>query len=142
MSYGIYAILADVVLFVHVTFVSFVIVGQLLITVGWWNKWVWTRHITFRVLHLIAIGYVVVEAWFGITCPLTRLEYYWRDLAGESTRQMSFIGYWLHYFLFYSAPEWFFTLIYTLFGSIVFLTFLAYPPILRNNHCSTSDKLN
>ena len=41
---------------------------------------------------------------------------------------MSFIGYWLNQLLFYSAPEWMFTLLYTLFALVVVATFVFYPP--------------
>jgi hypothetical protein len=30
--------------------------------------------------------------------------------------------------IFYAAPEWIFTLIYTVFTALVILTWLAYPP--------------
>ncbi len=121
-------VLADLTVVIHAAFVLFVVCGQVLILIGWLNKWSWCQNIIFRWLHLAAIGYVVLEAWFGITCPLTLLEHYLRSLAGESMYQMSFIGYWVHYWLFYTAPDWVFTLIYTLFGLLVLLTFIGYPP--------------
>jgi hypothetical protein len=41
---------------------------------------------------------------------------------------MSFIGYWLNRLMFYTAPEWVFTLVYTLFALLVVTTFVFYPP--------------
>jgi hypothetical protein len=122
------SLLADVTVLIHAAFVLFVVGGQLLILIGWLKKWHWTQNFVFRVLHLAAIGYVVLEALLGIICPLTMLEYHLRQSAGEATHGTSFIGYWVHYFLFYTAPNWVFTLTYSIFGSLVLLTFIMYPP--------------
>ncbi|BAP57106.1 hypothetical protein THII_2809 [Thioploca ingrica] len=127
------AILADVIVVIHAAFVGFIVGGQFVILVGWSKKWLWPRNSVFRVLHLVAISYVVLEAWLGITCPLTSLEQDLRSLAGEETYSVSFIGYWVHYFLFYTAPNWVFTWLYTLFGSLVLVTVVAYPPLLSKN---------
>jgi len=131
MSSSQFSFLADLTVVVHASFVLFVIAGQVLILIGWMRKWHWTQNFIFRFLHLAAIGYVVLEAWLGITCPLTLLESHLRHLAGEATHSMSFIAYWMHYFLFYTAPDWVFILIYSLFGALVLLTFLRYPPIKK-----------
>ncbi|MDM8558771.1 DUF2784 domain-containing protein [Candidatus Parabeggiatoa sp. HSG14] len=128
MNFYLFSFLADLTVLIHATFVLFVVGGQAFILIGWLRKWLWTQNFLFRVLHLTAIGYVVLEALLGIVCPLTLLEYYLRDLAGETTHGTSFIGYWIHYFLFYTAPTWVFTLIYSIFGSLVLLTFIGYPP--------------
>lgn len=128
-----YSFLADLTVFLHALFVLFVVLGQLLILLGWWRNWQWTRNRWFRYSHLVAIGYVVFEAWMGITCPLTLLEDYLRMRAGEVMYSTSFIGYWLHYFLFYSAPEWVFTLTYSGFGLLVLLSLWKYPPSSSTN---------
>ncbi len=124
--------LADATVILHAAFVLFVVLGQGLILLGWLKQWQWVRYFPFRGLHLLAISYVVLEAWLGLTCPLTTLENYLRRLAGEIGYGHSFIGYWVPYLLFYSAPEWVFTLVYSIFGSLVVLTFLAYPPRVKS----------
>ena len=123
-----HALLADIVVLIHALFVLFVVAGQLLILAGWLLEWNWTRNPAFRIAHLAAIGFVVAEAWLGIVCPLTTLEMELRASAGQSVHEMSFIGFWLHRLLFYTAPEWVFTLIYTLFALLVAATFIFYPP--------------
>jgi glucan phosphoethanolaminetransferase (alkaline phosphatase superfamily) len=124
--------LADLTVLSHALFVLFVVGGQIVIIIAWFKKWRWGQNLGFRFLHLAAIAYVVLEAWLGMVCPLTSLEYSLRSLAGETTHDMSFIGYWVHYFLFYTAPPWVFTLIYSIFGSLVLLTFIVYPPRRHN----------
>ena len=122
------ALIADIVVLVHALFVLFVVAGQLLILLGWLLGWLWTRNPAFRIVHLVGIGFVVAEAWLGIVCPLTTLEMELRASAGQSIHEMSFVGYWLHRLLFYTAPEWVFTLSYTLFALVVAASFVFYPP--------------
>ena len=74
---------ADLLLLSHVLFVVFVIFGLVLILVGKIADWDWVRNRRFRVAHLAAIGIVVVQSWLGITCPLTTLEMWFRDCAGD-----------------------------------------------------------
>ncbi|MCL5669493.1 MAG: DUF2784 domain-containing protein [Gammaproteobacteria bacterium] len=128
MDERLYALLADGVLILHASYVLFVIGGQALIVTGWIRHWPWTRNLWFRWLHLGAIGFVVAEAWLGVRCPLTVLENYLREPAGGARYEVSFIGYWLGRLLFYDAPEWIFTMIYTLFGLLVLVTLVMYPP--------------
>jgi len=120
--------LADLVLVAHAAYVVFVVGGQVLIVIGWIRGWEWTRGRMFRLLHLVAIGLVMLEAWLGINCPLTMLENFLRLQAGVAAYENSFIVHWLRWVIFYAAPEWIFTLIYTVFTTLVILTWLAYPP--------------
>lgn len=123
-----YRIAADAVVFVHFGYVAFVVLGLLIILVGIALRRDWVRNLTFRLLHLAAIGLVVVESWWGVTCPLTTLEQKLRNLAGETSYTGSFIGTLVHNLLFYEAPEWVFTICYTLFGLLVLMTFVFSPP--------------
>lgn len=120
--------LADLVLALHVAFILFVAGGQILITTGWMLGWAWTRHWWFRLLHLLGIGFVVLQAWAGAVCPLTTLENVFRDAAGIATYENGFIRHWVRELIFYTAPGWVFTVIYTVFAGLVVLTWLVYPP--------------
>lgn len=123
-----YAALADVTLAVHVAFVAFVVGGQVAILVGWLRGWRWTGGVAFRIAHLGAIAFVVVQSWFDIPCSLTVLENTFRARAGAAAYTEGFVRDWLTRLLFYSAPSWVFTVVYTLFGGLVLATFVAYPP--------------
>lgn len=120
--------LADLVLALHVAFILFVVGGQVLILAGWARGWDWPRHRWFRLAHLLAIVLVMLQAWAGAVCPLTTLENVFRDAAGIATYENGFIRHWVRELVFYSAPAWVFTLIYTVFAVIVALTWLVYPP--------------
>ncbi len=127
-----YNMLADLTLIAHTALVMFVVLGQLGILIGWARAWRWTRGTIFRLTHLTCILVVMLETWFAVTCPLTTLENHWRGLAGEAVYESSFIGTWLDRLLFYSAPDWLFTTLYTLFALAVLASFLLYPPRYRH----------
>ncbi len=124
----VYRFLADVVVVVHGLYIAFVVFGLLAILVGGALGWQWVRNFWFRVLHLAAIGLVVVQALAGIVCPLTSLEKYLRTLAGEATYPGAFIGHWVHRLILYEVPQGYFTIWYCLFGAIVVATILLIPP--------------
>lgn len=122
---------ADAVLAVHVAFVAFVVLGQVYVMIGWMLRWPSARNRLFRLLHLAAIGVVVLQAWLGLICPLTLLEYHMRGATEALAEGQSFIGYWLSRLLYYHAPPWVFTTVYSIFGALVLLCFFAYPPRRR-----------
>ncbi|MDM7482975.1 MAG: DUF2784 domain-containing protein [Halomonas sp.] len=124
-------LLADAVLLLHVLFVAFVVLGLLAIYLGGLLGWHWVRHRWFRLVHLGAIGYVVVQAWLGAVCPLTTLEMALRAEAGSATYAGSFIQHWLQRLLYYTAPEWVFVAVYTLFGSLVLASWWVVRPVAR-----------
>jgi len=119
---------ADAILIGHGMFVLFVLGGQALILAGWGLGWQWTRNPLFRVLHLAAIGFVVIQQWLGETCPLTAWESALRKEAGALGYQAGFIADWVARLIFYAAPGWAFTLVYTLFAALVAATLWFHPP--------------
>ena len=125
MNYGFWA---DLIGVIHTLFLLFVVVGQVLILAGWGLGWACTRNRAFRYVHLSAIAYVVVQQWLGQWCPLTIWESEMRRRAGEQGYQAGFIADWLDRLLYYSAPGWVFTVVYTLFGALVMATFVYYRP--------------
>ncbi len=126
-----YKLAADVVVVMHAAYVSFVVFGQLAVLIGILCRWEWVRNRWFRWLHLAAISIVVAEALLGIVCPLTTLEGWLRARAGQANYQGDFVGHWVHELLFYEAPPWVFTLVYTAFGLLVVATFVIAPPRRR-----------
>ena len=65
---------ADLVLLLHCAVVVFVVGGLVLIVIGSLRGWRLARDWWLRMLHLVAIGVVALQAWLGITCPLTTLD--------------------------------------------------------------------
>ncbi len=128
MQASAYRTFADLLLITHVGFVAFVIVGLLLILCGGFCGWRWIRNPWFRAAHLAGIALVVVQAWFGVICPLTTLEMHLREKAGDQTYEGTFIAHWLQKLLYYQAPPWVFIVCYTLFGLAVVGSWLKFRP--------------
>jgi polyferredoxin len=124
-------LLADLVLGVHVGIVVFVVGGLVAIVVGNLAGWRRVNALGFRLAHLVAIGFVAVQAWLGATCPLTSLEMWLRRQARAASYDGSFIEHWLQRLLYYDAPGWVFTAGYTLFGLLVVATWWWLPPTAR-----------
>lgn len=123
-----YALLADLVLGAHLLVVLFVVGGLAVIVAGNLRGWSWVNGLGFRLLHLAAIAYVAAQAWLGVDCPLTTLEMTLRARAGLATHGATFIGYRLQQLLYYDAPPWVFTVVYSLFALAVVATWWRYPP--------------
>jgi hypothetical protein len=129
----IYTILADLVVAVHVGYVGFVVFGLVLIVAGWLLGWNWVRNPWFRLIHLAAIIIVALETAVGMTCPLTTLEYYLQDLAGDEIVQGDFINRMVRGLIFTGLPEghWLLTALYYGFAALVLATLFLVPPRWR-----------
>ena len=126
-----YILLADLIAVIHLGYVIFVILGFILIILGIIFKWKWIKNLWFRITHLLAIVGVALEALMGINCPLTVLEFRLRYTSYPSDEKASFIGNIIDSLLFYNAPGWLFTTIYTAFAIVVIITFIMAPPTRR-----------
>lgn len=122
------SVCADVLVWIHLGYVGFVVLGEIAIIAGALMRHAWVRNAWFRVIHLAAIGIVVIESWLRIPCPLTVWERELRRAAGEHVSESSFLGELARRMLFVAAPSWVFTLVYTLFGFTVVATLFLAPP--------------
>lgn len=128
-----YILAADGVLFLHASFVAFVVFGLVLILLGRPAGWRWVRNPCFRVAHLVAILVVTTQAWLGVVCPLTTIEMALRARGGDATYGGAFIAHWVESVLYYRAPNWVFAVAYTLFGlAVVASWFWVRPRPFRN----------
>jgi hypothetical protein len=119
---------ADVLLAVHALFIGFVVSGPVLIVIGHFRSWSWVLNPWYRLTHLLAIGFVIVQAWLGRICPLTLWEVGFRMRAGEPAYEGTFVGYWLGRLVYFDAPLWVFAAIYSLFGLLVVGTWIYVRP--------------
>ncbi len=122
------SVLADVLVWIHLAYVAFVVLGQAAILAGLAFRRPWARGFWLRMVHVAMIFVVVVEAWLRVPCPLTVWERDLRRAAGENVAEISFVGYWARRVLFFQAEPWVFTLIYSAFGALVLATWILAPP--------------
>ena len=125
MPYGAFA---DAVLIVHAGVVLFVVLGLAVIVLGNRAGWTWANAFAWRAAHLAAIVVVALQAWLGRHCPLTILESWLREQAGQSPYASSFVQHWLQALIYYDAPLWLFAIAYTVFGGLVAWAWWRYPP--------------
>jgi Protein of Unknown function (DUF2784) len=126
-----YRILADLIAALHLGYVSFVVVGELLILFGILFRWSWIRNFWFRVAHLVMILVVALESFANIQCPLTVWEVDLRKLAGQATTDQTFIERLVEDIMFCNWIDynsWIFTASYVGFAALVLLTFWIAPP--------------
>ncbi len=121
------ALLADLLVFLHLGYVTFVLAGLVLIWLGVLLGWGWVRRPLFRVPHLVCTLIVPLEALGGMICPLTTWERELRLQAGQFPEDISFLARLARDVLFYRAPEWVFTVSYVAFGLLVLATFFLVP---------------
>jgi hypothetical protein len=138
-SQALYSLVADAILVTHVLFVAFVVLGLILIFVGKFLSWRWVRNPWFRIAHLLGIGVVVLQAWFGVICPLTIWEMDLRSKTGETIYEGSFITHWLNELLYYQAPSWVFVVSYTVFGGLVLASWFLVRPRAFSKRCQTGN---
>jgi hypothetical protein len=122
------ALLADLVLVLHVGVVLFVVVGELLVLAGGWRGWAWVRIRWLRLLHLLLMLFIALQPWLGRLCPLTDWEQALRARAGEATYQGGFIAHWLGELLYVQAPWWVFVAAYSAFALLVVASWWIVPP--------------
>lgn len=125
---ALYSLAADAILVTHALFVVFVAGGLILIHVGKFLSWQWVRNPLFRLVHLLGIGLVVLQSWFGVICPLTTWEMNLRSRSAETVYEGSFISHWLTELLYYQAPSWVFVICYTIFGVLALSSWFLVRP--------------
>jgi len=134
-----YLLAADLLLFGHVLFVAFVVLGLAVILIGKPLDWAWVRNPWFRFTHLAAIGIVVLQSWVGLICPLTTWEMALRERAGDVVYSGSFISHWLESLLYFQAPAWVFAVCYTVFAIIVVASWFWVRPRHFSRHLTPGD---
>lgn len=125
------ALLADLVLVVHVAVVLFIIGGLGAIAIGGLLRWRWVRAFGWRALHAAAMGFVAFGAVVGWVCPLTVWEDALRRRAGEAVYGTGFVQYWLERLLYHDWPAWVFTALYLTVFALVVLAWRLVPPRRR-----------
>lgn len=122
------AVIADIILVLHVAYAAFLVGGFLVLLLGLGLHWEWVRARSFRLPHLVGTTIVAVEALIGLLCPLTWLENVFLGAAGAAGYERSFVGHLLYRLLYYDAPAWAFTIVYVAFALAVLTLFVHVPP--------------
>lgn len=122
-------LLADLILLLHWSFVSFIAAGLAAVWLGAALGWRFVRLRWLRIAHMAAMGVVLGESVLGIFCPLTEWEFRLRLMANQGGRyETTFMDYWARRIFYWDLPESAFLGIYAGFFLLMTLTWICIPP--------------
>ena len=118
-------LIADFILVIHFLIVIYVTAGILLIPIAYKMDWQIFKNKKLRVLHLLLISFVTFESIFGLTCPLTSIENYLRNILNKQ----SFVSYWLQKIIFWDLPNIYFLILYCTCLTLTICWWKFFPPL-------------
>lgn len=121
---------ADLVAVLHLGLIVGVLLGLVLVAVGWPFGWSWTRNFWLRAAQVVVIEVVVGQAIVGIECPLQTVERQLRGGPGKlrQVEDASAIGRWCNDLLYHPPNPPVFLVMYVSVGLLVLLTWVLIPP--------------
>lgn len=123
------ALLADLILLLHLGIVAYAVLLPPLVLLGGWRGWAWVRRPGPRLLHLGLIVFVATQALVGELCPLTIWEHDLRVAAGQrGYGEQGLIAELLHRVLFKTWSAETFTAVYVGYALLVLASFGWVPP--------------
>ena len=109
MDRQLFVALAEALLALHVGVILFNLFGLVAIPLGGWRGWRFVRGFWWRVLHVVAMAAVAVQAVAGRACFLT----VWQDaLARSEAGRTPLIMGWVDRVIFWPLPLWVFAAAY------------------------------
>ncbi len=116
--------LAELIMLFHLVLASCITAGLVFIPIGYKLKWNWTKNRRLRLTHIFLIGLITAETIVGLTCPLTILEYSFRDVNPPE----SLVSYWIGKVLYWNLPNQVFIAIYSFSLAWVLFLWIMCPP--------------
>lgn len=122
------ALLADLIVAVHLGIVLFVLLGLVAVVVGGLAGWSWVRNPWFRWIHLAVIAFVAIQGALGRICPLTTWEVELRRAAEQEVQEGTFVGRLMRDLLYVDVPQTTLNFVYIAFAGLVVLSFWLVRP--------------
>jgi len=107
-----YEVGAWAILLVHVVIVIFNVAGMIVIPLGAWLGWGFVRLFGWRLIHLLSMAIVALQAIIGEACFLTLWQETLEEQAGHASETTPLLYRWINALLFWPLPLWVFALIY------------------------------
>ena len=121
-------ILAEAILAAHVAIILFNVFGLVAVPLGAICGWRFVRVRWWRVVHLVLLGTVALQAVVGRACLLTLWQ---AALAGAAASPTPLIMGWVNRMIYWPLPIWVFAALYVVvFGYALALLWLV-PPTRR-----------
>lgn len=114
-------VLATAILGVHLAIVVFNVGGLVLVPFGGWLGWRWVRRYWLRLLHLLSLAVVALQALYGRACILTIWQFAAQS-GGSQDEPAPMIATWINRLLYWPLPHWVFVAAYVaVFAYTLFL---------------------
>jgi len=118
-------ILADTILAAHLAIILFNVFGLVAVPIGALRDWRFVRVRWWRILHILLLAAVAVQAVAGRACILTVWQ---AALAGSTARPAPLIMSWVDRLIYWRLPIWAFAVLYVVvFGYALALLWLVPP---------------
>ena len=116
--------IADTILATHVAIIAFNIFGLIAVPIGAVCGWRFVRIRWWRILHIVLLAAVALQAVLGRACIMTLWQ---ADLTGAADRE-PLIANWVNRLIYWPLPIWVFAIVYVLvFGCALALLRLVPP---------------
>ena len=112
------------ILALHLAIIAFNVAGCALIPIGAWRGWRWVRGFWWRLVHLLSLAAVAVQALAGRACFLTLWQ---GDVAGHAARQPLIAG-WINRLIYWPLPLWVFAIAYVVVFAYVIALWVVVRP--------------
>lgn len=119
---------AQAIFWVHIGIITFNVFGLIVIPLGVWLGWAFVRVLWWRILHLVALLIVALQAVLGRACFLTIWESDLAVRAGETSSNLPLIQGWITRLVFWPLPIWAFAVFYVAIALYVIALWVIVPP--------------
>ena len=124
--------MAELVLAVHLAVIAFNVFGLVAVPLGARAGWAFVRVRWWRILHLLSLAVVAVQAMLGRACFLTL----WQGELEGARSETPLIMRWVNSVIFWPLPMWAFTVAYVLVLAYALALYRWVPPRRRASRLS------
>ncbi|HEX5354310.1 MAG TPA: DUF2784 family protein [Rhodanobacteraceae bacterium] len=112
------------ILVLHLAIIAFNIAGCVLIPIGAWQHWRWVREFWWRLIHLLSLAAVALQALAGRACFLT----IWQGDVSGTPHAQPLIASWIDRLIYWPLPLWVFAIAYVVVFAYVIALWLCVRP--------------
>ncbi|MGH7046575.1 MAG: DUF2784 domain-containing protein [Stellaceae bacterium] len=121
-------LLAEAILAVHLAIILFNVLGLIVVPLGAVCGWRFVRVRWWRVLHILLLATVAVQAVAGRACILTVWQ---AALSGSTTAPTPLLMGWVNRLIYWRLPLWVFAVLYVLVFLYALALMVLVPPRRR-----------
>src|SRR6185437_5308083 len=108
----------------HLAIIVFNVAGCVLIPIGAWRRWRWVGDFCWRLVHLLSLAVVALQALLGRACFLT----VWQVVASSAEHVQPLIAGWINRVIYWSLPLWVFAVAYVVVFAYVVVLWICVRP--------------